>query len=115
MWTDTTRAEYARADLALPSDLTDSKYALLEPFFPPPSHVGRPCKLPLRRIVKAILSLLGECLPLRIPPPCFQAVSTVRRWFYLLRGNRLWLSFVVDRARSGRSRGLGQRRSNGQP
>ena len=25
MWTDTTRAQYARADLALPSDLTDAE------------------------------------------------------------------------------------------
>ena len=40
MWTDTTRAQYARADLALPSDLTDAEWALLEPFLPPPSHVG---------------------------------------------------------------------------
>jgi hypothetical protein len=44
MWTDTTRVQYARADLALPSDLTDNKWALLKPFLPPPSHVGRPRK-----------------------------------------------------------------------
>src|SRR3546814_6137579 len=25
-------------------------------------------------------------------PPCFPPVSTVRRWFYLWRDNRLWLS-----------------------
>lgn len=58
MWTDAARAQYARADLALPSDLTDAKWALLEPFFPPPSHVGQPRKRPLRRIVEAILYLL---------------------------------------------------------
>ncbi len=40
MWTDTTRAQYARAELALPSDLTDAEWALLEPFFPPPSPVA---------------------------------------------------------------------------
>ena len=34
MWTDTTRAQDARADLALPSDLTDAEWAVLEPFFP---------------------------------------------------------------------------------
>jgi hypothetical protein len=33
MWTDTTRAQYARADWALPSDLTDAEWALLEPLF----------------------------------------------------------------------------------
>jgi putative transposase len=30
MWTDTTRAQYARAELALPSDLTNAEWALLE-------------------------------------------------------------------------------------
>ena len=44
MWTATTRAQYARMGLALPSDLTDAEWALLEPFLPPPSHVGRPRK-----------------------------------------------------------------------
>ena len=55
MWTDTTRAQYARADLALPSDLTDTEWALLEPFFPAPSDTGRPRKWPMRRVVEAIL------------------------------------------------------------
>ena len=57
MWTDAARAQYARADLALPSDLTDAEWALLEPFLPPPSHIGGG-KWPLRRIVESILSLL---------------------------------------------------------
>lgn len=92
MWTDTTRAQYARADLALPSDLTDAEWALLEPFLPPPSHVGRPRKWPLRRIVEAILYLLRGGLPWRMLPPCFPPVSTVRRWFYLWRDNGLWFS-----------------------
>ncbi len=58
MWTDTTRAHHARAGLALPSDLTDGEWAVLEPFFPPRSHVGRPRKWSLRRIVEATLYLL---------------------------------------------------------
>ena len=92
MWTDTTRAQYARAALALPSDLTDDEWALLEPFFPPASHVGRPRKWPMRRIVEGILYLLRGGLPWRMLPPCFPPVSTVRRWFYLWRDNGLWLS-----------------------
>ena len=92
MWTDTTRVQYARSELALPSDLTDSEWAVLEPFFPSPSHVGRPRKWPLRRIVEAILYLLRGGLPWRMLPPCFPPVSTVRRWFYLWRDNGLWLS-----------------------
>lgn len=44
MRTDTTRAHHARTGLALPGDLTDAEWAVLEPFFPPPSFVGRPRK-----------------------------------------------------------------------
>ena len=58
MWTDTTRALHARTGLALPSDLTDDEWAVLEPYFPRPSHVGRPRKWTMRRIVEAILYLL---------------------------------------------------------
>lgn len=82
MWADTTRAQYARAELTLPSDLTDAVWAVLEPFLPPSSHVGLPRKWPLRRIIEAILYLLRGGLPCRMLPPCFPPVSTVRRWFY---------------------------------
>jgi hypothetical protein len=40
MWTDTTRAQYARSGLAMPSDLTDAEWAVLEPFFPPQAKWG---------------------------------------------------------------------------
>lgn len=92
MWTDTTRALHARSELALPSDMTDAEWAVLEPLLPPASHVGRPRKWPLRRIVEAILYLLRGGLPWRMLPPCFPPVSTVRHWFYLWRDNGLWLT-----------------------
>ncbi|WP_156491292.1 transposase, partial [Erythrobacter sp. HI0074] len=79
MWTDTTRSQYARKGLALPSDLTDTEWALLEPFFPAPSDTGRPRKWPMRRVVEAILYLLRGGLPWRMLPPCFPPVSTVQR------------------------------------
>lgn len=54
MWTDTTRAICpCRAGFA--KRLDRGRVAAPEPFFPPPSHVGRPRKWPLRRIVEAIL------------------------------------------------------------
>lgn len=90
MWTDITRAHHAREGLALPSDLTDGEWAVLEPFFPPPSDVGRPRKWPLRRMVEAILYLLRGGLPWRMLPPGFPPVSTVQRWFYRWRDNGLW-------------------------
>jgi transposase len=70
--------------LALPSDLTDGEWALLEPFLPPPSHVGRPRKWPLRRIVEAILYLLrgGAVLPARLDGAALvpaQGTSVLRR------------------------------------
>ena len=74
MWTDTTRAHHSRKGLALPSDLTDGEWAVLEPFFPPPSQTGRPRKWPVRRIVEAILYLLRGGLPWRMLPPCFPPV-----------------------------------------
>jgi len=91
MWTDTTRAPYARAD-PVPCDLTDAEWAALEPFFPAPYHVGRPRKWPLRWIVEAIVYLLRGGFPRRMLLPCLPPVSTVLRWFYLWRGNGLWLS-----------------------
>ena len=82
MWTDTTRVQYARSGLALPSDLTDGEWGLLKPFFPPLSLVGRPRKWPIRRIVEAMLYLLRGGLPWRMLPPGFPPRTTVRRWFY---------------------------------
>jgi transposase len=38
--------------------LTNAEWAVLEPFYPAPSVVGRPRKWPMRRIVEAILDLL---------------------------------------------------------
>jgi putative transposase len=92
MWTDITRAQHARSELALPTDLTNAEWQVLEPFFPPPSLVGRPRKWPMRRIVEAILYLLRGGLPWRMLPPCFPPASTVRRWFYLWRDSGLWLT-----------------------
>jgi len=72
--------------------LTDAEWAVLEPFLPPSPYVARPRKWPLRRIVEAILYLLRGGLPWRMLPPCFPPVPAVRRWFYLWRDNKLWLS-----------------------
>ena len=93
MWTDTTRAQCARAQLTLPSDLTDAEWAVLEPILPQPWHVCRPGKWPMRKILEAILYPLRCGLPWCLLPPYFLPVSTVRRWFYLWRDNGLWLSF----------------------
>src|ERR1700760_2394458 len=107
MWTDTTRAQHARTPRALQRVLPGGEGAAPEPFLPPPSVVGRPRKWPMRRIVEAILYLLRGGLPWRMLPPCFPPVSTVRRWFYLWRDNRLWLTInhallMISREAEGR-------------
>ena len=58
MWTDTTRKQFARSGLRLPSDLTDAEWAVLEPLFPARSHRGRPPLWSYRQIVEAQLYLL---------------------------------------------------------
>jgi transposase len=90
MWTDSTRAQHARKGPGLPSDLTDGEWEILEPFLPPPSHVGRPRKWPMRRIVNAMLYLLRGGLPWRMLPPGFPPATTVQRYFYAWRDSGLW-------------------------
>jgi len=90
MWTDTTRRQHARKGPGLPSNLTDGEWAVLEPFLPTPSHVGRPRKWPMRRIVDAILYLLRGGLPWRMLPPNFPPATTVQRYFYDWRDSGLW-------------------------
>jgi len=90
MWTDTTRAIHARKGLALPSNLTDDEWAVLEPLLPPASSVGRPRKWPLQRIVEAMLYLLRGGLPWRMLPPGFPPATTVQRYFYAWRDSGLW-------------------------
>jgi transposase len=90
MWTDTTRKLHARKGPGLPSDLTDGEWKILEPFLPPPRHVGRPRKWPMRRIVDAMLYLLRGGLPWRMLPPGFPPATTVQRYFYAWRDSGLW-------------------------
>ena len=63
MWTDTSRVRHARKEQLLLSDLTDREWKVLEPFFPPPSHVGRPRKWSTRTIVNALFYMLRGGLP----------------------------------------------------
>ena len=55
MWTDTTRKQFARGGLRLPSDLTDAEWAVLQPLLPARSRLGRPPLWDYRDIVEALL------------------------------------------------------------
>jgi len=49
-WTKTTRQHYARVGALYASDCTNAEWAIVEPFMPPPSGVGRPRKTLLREV-----------------------------------------------------------------
>jgi transposase len=89
MWTDTTRKQHARKNLALPSNLRDTEWAIIEQLLPPPLPVGRPRKWKMRRIFEAIMFLLRGGLPWRMLPRDFPPVTTVQRYFYAWRGSGL--------------------------
>ena len=89
MWTDT-RSQLARKGPGLPSDLTDAEWALVEPFLPPASHLGRPREWPMRRIVDAMPYLLRGGLPWRMVPRGFPPATTVQRYFYAWRDGGVW-------------------------
>lgn len=91
MWTDTTRKQFARGGLRLPSDLTDNEWSILEPLLPKRSRRGRPALWSYRKIVEAMLYLLRGGLPWRmLPPNIFPPATTVQHYFYAWRDAGLW-------------------------
>ena len=81
-WTETTRPYYQRATRGYASDLTDPEWALLLPFMPPPSRLGRPRKTDLRRVVDALLYIASAGCQWRQLPKDFPPYSTVQGYFY---------------------------------
>ncbi|MGY4566998.1 transposase [Bradyrhizobium sp. USDA 3256] len=63
MWTDITRAQFAREELRLPSNLTDAEWVVLERLLPARAKRGRRPKWSYRDIVEAVLYLLRGGLP----------------------------------------------------
>jgi len=91
MWTDTTRKQFAREGLRLPSDLKDEEWAVLAPLLPRRSRLGRPAHWSYRQIVEAMLYLLRGGLPWRmLPPDIFPPATTVQHYFYAWRDAGLW-------------------------
>jgi transposase len=91
MWTDITRAHYARKGPGLPSNLTDAEWLVIEPHLPPPCHVGRRRKWPMRTVVNAMLYVLRGGVPWRmLPPGIFPPYTTVQRYFYAWRDSGLF-------------------------
>ena len=70
--------------------MTDREWALIDPFMPAPCRIGRPRKTDLREVVNAVLYMASTGRQWRQLPKDFPPVSTVQRYFYEWRDNRLW-------------------------
>ena len=88
-WTEITRAQYERDSARYASDLTDGEWALIEPFMPVPNRIGRPRRTDLREVVNALLYIASTGCQWRFPPKDFPPFSTVQKYFYRWRDERL--------------------------
>jgi transposase len=95
-WTEITRAQYRRESLRYASDLTDSEWALIEPFMPDASKIGRPRTTDLRAVVEAILYMAATGCQWRQLPKDFPPYSTVQNYFYPWSREGLW--FKINHA-----------------
>ena len=93
MWTDTTRAQHARSWHGLPINLIDEEWALIEPFLPARSGLGRPAKWTYRQIMNVLFYVLRGGLPWRmLPRGEFAPMTTVQHYSYAWRDSGLWQS-----------------------
>lgn len=86
-WTETTRDLYDRRRLRYASDCTDKEWAVIAPFMPAPSNVGRPRKWPMREIWDAIQYIATAGCQWAMLPKDFPPFTTVQHYFYGLRDN----------------------------
>jgi transposase len=84
-WTEITREHYARRGLRYASDCTDGEWALIEPFMPGRSKVGRPRKTELREVWNAIQYIAAAGCQWSLLPRDFPPFTTVQYYFYRLR------------------------------
>ena len=107
-WTTITRAQHARDHLRFASDLTEAEWALIAPFLPPPSRLGRPRTTSLRAVVEALFYMLSTgCQWRALPRDAFPPRSTVQRYFRRWRKEGLWERLnrcLVERARQEKGR-----------
>jgi transposase len=88
-WTEITRLDYDRRGLRYASDCTEQEWALVEPFMPPGSKVGRPRKTDMRVVWNAIQYLAATGCQWAMLPKDFPPFTTVQYYFYLLRNSGL--------------------------
>ena len=102
-WTETTRPQYVRGGMRYVSDCTDAEWAIVEPFMPPPSRVGRPRTTLLRDVWNAIQYIAATGCQWAMLPKDFPPFTTVQHYFYQLRESGaldLLNEALVDAARA---------------
>lgn len=90
VWTATTRPLYERALAGYSSDLTGREWSILRRFMPPRLSTGRPRTTDLRQVVNAIFYILSTGCQWRMLPGDFPPRSTVQRYFYAWRDQKMW-------------------------
>lgn len=88
-WTEITRLHHERNCARYTSDMTDAEWALIEPLLPDAPRLGRPRKWPMREIMNALLYMASSGGAWRLLPKDFPPFSTVQKYFYRWRDERL--------------------------
>lgn len=83
-WTEITCRQYDRRRLRYASDCTDEEWALIAPFMPTPSRVGRPRKWAMREVWDAIQYIATAGCQWSMLPRDFPPFTTVQHYFYRL-------------------------------
>jgi transposase len=90
MWTVITRPKCEREGQRSASDLTDGKWALIEPHMPAAKRLGRPRATELRAVLDAILYIARTGCQWRMLPKDFPPFTTVQGYFYDWRDSGLF-------------------------
>ncbi len=88
-WTEITRPNYDRRGGRYASDSTDEEWALVAPFMPPKSKVGRPRRTSMRAVWDAIQYLATTGCQWAMLPKDFPPFTTVQYYFYRMRDSGL--------------------------
>lgn len=107
-WTETTREQYERKGLRYASDCTDEEWAMIAPFMPPPSRVGRPRETDLREVWNAIQYIAATGCQWAQLPKDFPPFTTVQYYFYQMRDSGILdiineALVMASRLRTGRA------------
>lgn len=80
-----TRPDYDRLGLRYASETTDGEWALIKPFMPPKSKIGRPRKTDMHTVRNTIQYIAATGCQWAMLPRDFPAFTTVQYYFYQLR------------------------------